>query len=90
LRPFYVGELCAAHGWRGLFILRNIAAGLRTEAIAIDMNRHRAERFEQFLSLGAVGHQPAILDMSVGLFDQPLCRVPGSLGAPSSDALDAT
>jgi hypothetical protein len=90
LRFLDVAEPSTAHGWCGLFVLRNIAAWFGTEAIALDMRRCRPKGPEQFLDFLAVRHQTAILNMSVGLFDQPFCRVPGAGGALSGDALDAT
>ena len=53
------------------------------------MDRQRAKPDELILGFGAIGNQPAILDIGVGLSDQPFRGALGFRGAPASNTCDA-
>ena len=78
-----------AEWWPSASVLGNAAAGFGLKAVSLDMDRWGTEACEQMLGLDAVWHQTAVLDMSVGLLDQPLGRIPRARRASTGDTLDA-
>lgn len=85
-----VGELGVPHGGCRLVYFGNVSTRLGVKTVAFNEDGCRAQTGEQLLSLDAVRHQTSILDVGMGLLDQPLGRLPGSGGPPAGDTLDTS
>jgi hypothetical protein len=88
LRLLDVGDLRVAHCRCRLLDFRYVASWLGAEAVAVDQHGLRGQVCEQLPGLGAVRHEPAILDMGMGLLDQPFRGIPGAGRALTGDPLD--
>src|SRR5450830_221085 len=55
-----------------------------------EMSRRRAELREQLARRRGVGRELLAVEMRLRFADQPFLRIPGAVGAPAGDALDAS